>query len=155
MPSSATWVSRAPELGSEEDEHENASHMIEGGGEPLPPNAEGPGFSEWDPTGLSSSCVDSTPEASSRNGPADGIEQTPAATSSAAGVGSVPPELPNKLIFDESSGRFVSKTRLEQKKLAQEFRQVSGQLHAVVEALGLRCTLLTGDLEKLREEMKK
>ena len=153
MPSSTTWVGRVPEFGDAEGEQPDASHMEEGRGVPLPLYEDDPA-TEWYPSGLSSSGVESTPEVGSL-GPTDGVDQTPGAASSASGVGSAPPELQKKLIFDESSGRFVSKTRLEQRWLAQEFRQVSGQQHAVVEALGLRCTLLTGDLEKLQEEMKK
>ena len=133
MPSSATWVSRVPEFGGEGEEHQDASHMEEGRGVPLPLYAEDP-TSEWYPSGLSSSGVGSSPEVGSHHGPAEGVDQTPGAASSASGGGAVPPELQKKLIFDESSGRFVSKTRLEQKKLAQEFHRVSGQQNAVVEA---------------------
>ena len=48
-----------------------------------------------------------------------------------------------------------AKKKMEQMKLAQELHRFSGQQSALVEALGLRCKLLTSDLEKLQEEMKK
>ena len=66
------------------------------------------------------------------------------AAASSYSAGSVPPELQRKLIFDEESGRFVSKSRMEQMKLAQELHQVAGQ----------RVDLLDSDLVKPREEMK-
>ena len=124
MPSSATWVSRVPEFGGEGDEQQDASHMDSGGMEQAPavdaggPSAEG--------SGRSSSGVDSTPNAGFTQGPAGSAESTPGAASSYS-AGSVPPELQRKLIFDEESGRFVSKSRMEQMKLAQELRRVAGQ----------------------------
>ena len=82
MPSSATWVSRLPEFGGEEEEHDNASHMDDGGiGPVLTVDAGDPG-SDWQPSGLSSSGVSSTPDVGSRHGPTEGIEQTPGAASS-------------------------------------------------------------------------
>ena len=97
MPTSATWVSRVPEFGNQEHEHDNASHMDSGGVEQAPTVDAGGPSSEW--SGRSSSGVDSTPDAGFHQGPAESAELTPGAASSYS-AGSVPPELQKKLIFD-------------------------------------------------------
>ena len=154
MPSGATWVSRVPEFGGDGGEQPDASHMDSGGMEQAP-TVDADGLSS-ERAGRSSSGVDSTPNAGFPQGPAESAESTPGAASSYS-AGSVPPELQRKLIFDEESGRFVSKSRMEQMKLAQELRRVTGQqiqkLNGLVEALGLRCELLTSDLEKLQDKV--
>ena len=151
MPSGATWVSRVPEFGGEEGEQPDASHMDSGGMEQAP-TVDADGLSS-ERAGRSRSGADSTPTAGFPCGPAESAESTPGASSSYS-AGSVPPELQRKLIFDEESGRFVSKNRMEM-KLAQELHRASGQHEALVEALGLRCKLLTSDLEKLQAEKRR
>ena len=112
--SSGTWVSRVPEFGSEEAEHNNASHMEDGGVENAPTVDAGGLGSVW--SGRSSSGVGSTPETGSHHGPVEGIEQTPGAASSISGLGSVPPELQKKL-----------KKKMEQMKANKAKRNAGGR----------------------------
>ena len=93
MATGATWVSRVAEYGDEHATSErNASHVGVDSDIPSRRNAVTPG-AEGHPRSESSSGVESTPDASTTDALAEGVEDPPGAASSMTGVGSAPTKL--------------------------------------------------------------